>query len=303
MRSGSIGLSIILTLVLMTSYSCSGLQSPTEPTGVNNIPWSPYILVHANGEVMMGYREAFSDLKNHGALRGIRINSVDRNGGSKPIVDLAVSSGLEIVGIFDNDDLFDDNVEASIDQIFRIYYPEITVFQFGNELTTIIPKTQPQMNIETYMLKLKRIYKHLRTNYPDVVLVTQSTFGSGFYGANELKRMAELGLKDMSPQFVILGMNIYTESALDEIAAIRRNHLGEYRVWVMESGTNVPDNQVSYVVNFYPRIRSELAAERIYWYALWAGDEGSQDTGFNLIGHPQTSQITMSPLYKYLTGR
>ena len=141
------------------------------------------------------------------------------------------------------------------------------------------------------------------------MLMTQSTFGSGFYGSNELKKMVELGLKPniLSPQRVIVAMNIYSDDALSEYVSARNQYLddpnqGGYRIWVMETGSSNPNEQIDHVKSFYPRLTSALGAERIYWYVLWGGSIGP-DTGYSLIlNSSDPNQMTYSPLFKALAG-
>ncbi len=287
-----------LMCLLLCLSGCG--TSLTGPSSASGLPWSPYIGIHTNPQAMPGYRVALTSLQEHNALRGIRI----RTSSFEPtwgMTELAKSLGLEIVGIVPNEELFEDDVEGMMDRVIQRHYPDVTIFQIGNELTTIIPRTQAQLPIEAYMMKLKRIYRHVRETYPDIILITQSTV-SMTYGAKELRQMAKLGLQEMSPEYLIIGINMYNNVALNEVATIRNQYLTGYRVWVMEAGINNPQKQVKFVQDFYPRIFNILGAERIYWYVLWEGDDGSF-SGSNLIWHPFTPNILTSALFNTLTGK
>lgn len=313
---------VILTcLTVLFSVGCNSpfFSAPASPspasdlgliavdTSEGQIQWSPYVVVHADGGATAGYQKALTALLSKGNIRGVRIGlSPYRD----PIVQMISSLGIEKTGVVPNESLFDSNPEAMIDRYISIY-PDIKVFQIGNEVTTINQSGGlPSMSIEQYMDIFKRIYNHiLQSSNSSVVLMTQSTFGSGDIGSNELKRMVELGLKPniLSPQRVIVGINVYSSNALNEYISTRNQYLydpkyGGYRVWVMETGNSDPSQQISHVRSSYPTMASALGAERMYWYALWAGDTGS-DAGFGLIQNPYNpNQMTYSPLFKALAG-
>lgn len=281
----------------------SGLIAVDTPEG--QIGWSPYIVVHSDGSAVEGYRKALLELKSKGMVRGVRVGL---SGYRDTMVQMINSLGIEMVGIVPNESLFDPNPEAMIDR-FISAYPEIKVFQIGNEVTTINQiHGLSKMTIEEYMNVFRKIYDHVQSSPSSVTLMNQSTFGSGFYGSNELKRMVELGLKPniFSPQRVIVGVNIYSDNALSEYISTRNRYLGDpkqggYRVWVMETGSSNPSEQISHVRLFYPRLDSALGAERIYYYVLWDGDSIGEDYG--LIRNPHDpNRMTYSPLFKALAG-
>lgn len=279
----------------------SGLIAVDTPEG--QIGWSPWIVVHSDGSAVEGYRKALLELKSKGMVRGARVGL---SGYRDTMVQMINSLGIEMVGIVPNESLFDSSPKAVIGRYISAY-PEIKVFQIGNEVTTINQlHGLPRMTIEEYMDVFKKIYDQ---SPPSVALITQSTFGSGDYGSNELKRMVELGLKPniFSPQRVIVGINIYSDNALSEYISTRNRYLGNpdqggYRVWVMETGSSNPSEQIHHVSSFYPRLASPLGAERIYWYVLWNGDIGP-DLGYGLIINPRDpNRMTYSPLFKALAG-
>ncbi len=315
----AVALSFFAIIVVLSVGCNSKFFSPSAPSPMDSgglkeidtpvegiIGWSPFIVVHADGGAVEGYQKALTLLKSRGMVRGVRVGlSGYRDTG----IQMLSSLGIEMVGIVPNENLFDSNPEAMIDRYISAY-PDIRTFQIGNEVTTI-NQTQglPRMTIEQYMDVFIKIYNHVQSSSSPVMLMTQSTFGSGFYGSNELKRMTELGLKPntLSPQRVIVGINVYSDDALNEYVSTRNQYLddpkqGGYRIWVMETGSSSPAQHISHVRSFYSRLASTLGAERIYWYALWAGDAGT-DTGYSLILNPHDpNRMTYSPLFKALAG-
>ena len=73
-----------------------------------------------------------------------------------------------------------------------------------------------------------------------------------------------------------------------------------YRIWVTRRGWPTLLSQIMHVTLKYPQLRTLLRAERIYWYALWAGDVGG-DSGFSLISGATHPPIVAGPLFHLLT--
>ena len=291
---GRIGNPIDPSSVYSDPYPNLSNQNPVPPS------WSPYIVVHTPGEALSAYQRAIPELMATGALSGVRIGIIKNEGRNSVNVWIA-STGLDVLWILDNYFLFESDIERVIDQVFALY-PNIKYLQIGNEITTILPRNGPQISVETYMDVLKRIYTYVEARYSGVVLVTQSTFGSGTYGSVELEKMIELGLKSMSPGRLIVGMNVYSLSTANRYSHVISGSLRGYRVWVTETGTTNPDEHIRYVDSVYPVLRNNLRAERIYWYCLYCGDSGS-DVGFGLIKNFQGQSFWSSPLYNLLAGR
>ena len=103
----------------------------------------------------------------------------------------------------------------------------------------------------------------------------------------------------LDPQHLIIGVNVYTQQALNADAAALAD-LAQYRVWVTETGVSDESQHIAYVEQMYPKLRTELRAERIYWYALWSGDSG-RDRAFGLIHGPTTRTVTFGSLFQLLT--
>lgn len=264
------------------------------------------MVVHVTGEAFDAYKDVLPQMVQQGTLRGVRIGTDKNEAFNNYVVDMIRGiPGIDILFIIDNYYLFDENIEAVIDDAFR-KYPDIRYFQIGNETTTILPNTGPTMTIERYMAVLKRIYAHVQKNHPGrAILVSQATFGSGTYGAEELEKMARLGLTEMSPDKIIIGINCYTHFAANQYTGVLNGPLRKYRVWVTETGTNDPEQHMSFILNEYPKLRNYLRPERIYWYALWTGDgQYGTDTDFGLIRYPgKYPDYLKTPLLKILLGQ
>lgn len=303
------------SLVLLSGTLLSGCNSkffsPTAPsitpesglirvdTPEGEIGWSPYLVVQPDATVLEGYKKALMEMKARGNVRGVRI---PLNSFRDPVVEMVSSLGLEMIGIISNEELLGPNPKAVIDH-YVATFPDMRVLQIGNEVSTL-PNTK-KVTVEQYMDAFKKIYDHVQSRYPSLILMTQSTFGSGYQGSNELKRMVDLGLNpnNFSNQKIIVGINVYTEVAFNEYVSTRNEFLSGYRFWVMESGTLNPAEHISKVRNFYPRLATALSAERIYWYALWATDDDPEHAGYSLIKHPRfQNQMTYSPLGQALVG-
>ncbi len=298
----------------------------------DRIPWSPYMVIHNPGNALAGYREAVGELLAHGAIRGARVGiSENEVMGNSPnaVTQWLASQGVELLVIVDNYLLLHDNLEEIMDRVIALH-PGVTTFQIGNETTTIMAKNGPTLSIEQYMKAFRRIYNYVSVKYPNIILVSQSVFGSGTYGSNELEQMVALGLTQMSPQRVVIGMNVYGQMTVYANASVINSQLRNYRVWVTETGETNPElhathvvnfypllsyrvwvtetgendseRQIGHVINLYPELINQLRAERIYWYALWAGDSGT-DVGFGLIRHADSPPILREPLFEILTGR
>lgn len=265
--------------------------------------WSPYVVVHATGEAFDAYKDVLPKMVQAGTLRGVRIGTNKGEAFNNYVVDMIRGiPGIDILFIIDNYYLFDNNIEQVIDDAFR-KYPDIRYFQIGNEITTILPRPGSQITIEEYIKKFNRIYDHVQAKYPGrAILVTQATLGAGNYGAQELEKMYGLGLNRMSPEKVIIGINCYSPAAASQYSGVISGPLREFRIWVTETGNTDPDLHPAYVRTAHRELRDSLRAERIYWYAAWAGDTGS-DEGFGLMKQPNKfPNYLKMPLLKMLLG-
>ncbi len=270
-------------------------------SGVDLANWSPYAVVHMPGGALEAYKKTMPALISRGNLRGIRFDvwSKDSGSDSKGILNM----GLDGLAIISDLDLLEPNIEPIIDIIVS-RFPEIRVFQVGNEISTL-PEPGLRMGMEQYMKVFDRVYRHVEKKYPYLRLVSQSTFGSGNYGSIELEKMAELGLNNYPREKVIIGVNCYGIASASAYAGVLGRYFGGYEVWVTETGINGANEQIDFVKNVYPVLQTYLRPARIYWYAYYDGGEGPSDSDFGSgliknVNHP--SGLSGSPLYKALAG-
>jgi len=250
-------------------------------------------VLHPVDPALNGYRDALTRLIATQAVLGVRI-PLTADGRAAPTVRLAASLNLDILGIVDDADLITGNVVAVFDR-YRAAYPQIRTFQIGNEVTTF---PRRPITIERYLDIFMRIYAHVLDRYPDVMLVTQATFGAGTIGARDLGATIVRLRGRVSPDRVVLAVNVYTNKALTAYIGQEAATFG-FRIWVTETGRANPVEQVTHVMRMYPLLQM-LRPERIYWYALWAGDTGS-DSGDSLVTHVTHPPIIPSPLFQRLT--
>ncbi len=305
----------LISMAIVASVGCGKALSVLAPSDHSNSSndvvasvrnnWSRYLVIHDTGEVKEGYRDILTRLVQAGSLKGVRvgIDQTNINGLTNGVIN---TLGLDALGVIDNLFLFEPNIEDRIDQIFR-NHPTIRYFQVGNEITTILPKSGPTMTIEEYMKVFKRVYDHVQRNHPNrAMLLVQPAIGSGTSGAREIDRMIELGLKEMSPDKIIISFNCYTVSASNGYRDVLDGSLRDYRVWVTETGVADYNEHISFVVNDYARLANNLRPERIYWYALFVGDgEYGWETGFGLVRNLKDFprlDYWRSPLVKVLIG-
>jgi len=279
--------------------TCGCGRSPLAPSALwrTVLPaWSPYMVLQPDDGALAGYRDALTRLASHSAVAGVRIG-LSADGRSAATVNLALSFGLDIVGIVDNADLLAPDVEGTFDR-YRGAYPQVRTFQIGNEITTL-PVTP--MTIDQYADIFVRIYTHVVGTYADVTLVSEAPIGSGNRGSADLvAETSAFAAHGVSPSRVVIAMNVYTETALAAYVAAMPNVAPGFRIWVTETGETIPTNQVAYVAATYPQLQSLLRADRIYWYALWAGDAGG-DSDYSLIKKATQTPIAPGPLFQLLT--
>ena len=303
----------ILFLVLAVCMGCDGGQltpvGPTDSAVVDDtlihqvrLQWSPYLGVHVTGEALDTYRDALATLRSKGQLRGVRIELQPNLSPNDRAISAIRSTGVDLLALVSNQYLFVDNIEREFDKILTDY-PEIRYFQIGNEVTTILPADGPTIDIASYMSVFRRIYDHVQARYKGrVVLLTQSSLGTGSRGAMELEAMVDHGLLELDPNQVVIGINSYDLDSAAQYLGLLGGALRKYRVWVTESGVRDSNLHISWVQENYPRLRNLLRAERVYWYTLWGGDSGP-DAEFSLVKQPANyPNYWRSPLFSVLTA-
>lgn len=281
------------------------LRGPTSPSTVPTpqevaLEWSPYVGVHVDGGALPAYQDALLALQRAGRLSGVRME-IRRDEPTSPVIKAIGRLGLDVLGLVENEYLFDPNIEGAIDRIFAAY-PEIRYFQIGNEVTTILPRSGPTITIEQYAAVFQRVYDHVQARHPGrAMLLTQSALGSGLRGPTELETLAGLALSRMDPDRVIVAINAYDPDAVSQYRGLLSGVLRPFRIWVTESGVANAEEHSYFVRDKYPLLRRYLRAERVYWYVLWGGDAGP-DADFSLIKTPaRYPNYWKSPLFGLLT--
>lgn len=300
--------SLAVLLTLSISIACNSNWQPMGPSPITNSgfsnlqAWAPCVTVHTPG------RFGDSTLENQMAeveklQRAGRISWVRFGGDSLDYFIRSRQMGLKTFGIIALEELERLGWERAFDMKYRTHPADI--WEIAGEISNSDPYVNPSGTTtpEIFMPKFKRLYEHVRTNYPGVVLASPPTFGSGSVGAVELERFIELGMLDMD---VIVTINVYTEHALSRYSAVFAKYgsqLSHKRVWVTETGMPDPDRQVDWVENFYPKLVNTFRPEMICWYALWVGDQPGGDNPFGLVTNLNNGQpITERTLFKMLTG-
>ncbi len=285
-----------LLLLIPWLAACHSATAPSAPppAWLVSLPqWSPFVVVQPDDGALGGYRDALLRLTSRRAVAGVRIQ-LFADGRAGPTVNLASTLHLDILGILDNADLFSPDVEGVFDR-YRFAYQQVKTFQIGNEITT---GAMP-MPIDRYLDVFGRIYAHVLNHYSDVTLVTQAAFGAGQIGSSDVNATIERLRTFASPSRVILAVNVYTQTALMAYEALMRSSPPPFRIWVTETGVADPAGEIGYVTQTYPRLQA-LPAERVYWYALWAGDTGP-DSGYGLVSNAANPPIIPGPLFQLLT--
>ena len=285
------------------------LASPSAPsrTDYSNLSsWYPCVVVQTPG--YRGSREfdtqmsAVRKLHDAGRMDWIRLGDIDSNSTGRDYATEAKSMGMRVFAIMDLIDLdAGPSWESTFDRLYSLH-PEVDIWEIGGEISNpaINPKTSTP---EAYMAKFKPLVSYVHQKYPNVVLTSAPTLGSGG-GPHEFERFIELGLLDMD---VIIAVNIYDFSSsgytLQNYASTFSRYseqLSRKRIWVTETGTPFRDRQVEYVENFYPQILNSIHPEMICWYVLWDGDNGPSTHG--MLNGVSTPPYTESNLFQTLTG-
>ena len=207
--------------------------------------------------------------------------------------------GLNIFSIVHLKDLESAGWETAFDRLYATYPSDI--WEIAGEISNADPNVNPvTVTPEYYMAKFKTLYNYVKSRYPRAVLTNAPTYGSGSGGALELEEFFKLGLLDLDTAVAI---NVYSNPALSSYATVIDKYaarLAGKRLWVTETGSSNPDNQLAWVQEFYPRVANALHSEMICWYALWGGEV--LDNGFGLLDRVQSGPAVERPLFKALVG-
>jgi len=307
-------LALTTSVFLSFTLACDRLFNLAGPSSITNsgfstLPdWSPCVVIHTPGfngaPELEKQMQLAGELKQAGRLTWVRFGGSFVNGDGLDYFHRARTMGFKIFGIIGLQDLEIYGWENAFDSIYRQYPADI--WEIAGEISTGgggAPGDNPLMTPEVFMLKFKRLYEHVRKNYPGVVLTSPPTFGSGSIGAVELERFLELGMLEMD---IIIAVNVYSDHALSRYAAVFAKYgsqLANKRIWVTETGAYGPELQVDWVENFYPRLVNTFHPEMICWYALWVGDQEGGDNPFGLVTNINNGQpLVKRPLFKKLVG-
>lgn len=327
----------VALMVLLTAFGCDGssvsLMGPTttvsspgrsatgsgEPPAANLIDtaqtampsafsglpaWRPCVVVQSPGGVAEAIQfQAIERLQASGAMTWIRLNAY-ANGSAQPYYRIASSMGLRIFSIIHLRDLNGLGWNEAFDTIYKLY-PETEIFEIAGEVSNPDPFVNEKTTTPAdYMQRFKSLYEYVRVRYPHVKLASAPPMGSA-NGPEELEEFIKLGLLDMD---VIVTLNVYTEFALSQYAAVftaNSRAMAQRRVWVTETGSRDPALHVQWVKEMYPKINNSLRPDMVCWYVLWGGDEtgeAGKDNGFGLLTGVEKGVYEERPLFHALAG-
>jgi hypothetical protein len=244
--------------------------------------------------------DAAQRLQRLGKLSWVRLNTSLNGQGIEYHLE-ARRIGLSILSIVHLSDLESAGWEAAFDKLYATYPSDM--WQIASEISNADPNVNPvPVTPDYYMAKLKTLYTYVKARYPGAVLMNAPPVGSGTGGPPELEHFFQLGLLDLD---VVVALNVYSNYALSRYAPLVDKYadkLAGKRLWVTETGSANPDNQIAWVQEFYPRVVNSLHPEMICWYLMWGGDGPSGDNGFGLLDQVTSAQPMERPLFKALTG-
>ena len=290
--------------VLFLYAGCERLTSPASPTGAaltgqSTNAWSPCAVVHnPGGTPFTAQMDALRKLQRAGKVLWIRLDAhLDGSGVEYQLE--ARRIGLKTMSTIALSDLESAGWESAFDRLYATYPTDI--WEIGLEISNPDSSVNPVAVTPTYyMSKFSSLYNYVKSRYPGVRLASAPTYGTGTSGATELETFFKLGLLDMD---VVITLNVYSHPALSSYATVLDKYaarLGSKRVWVTETGSSNPSNQIAWVQEFYPRLSNVVRPEMICWYALWGGDGG--DNGFGLLDQVDSGSVVERPLFRALAG-
>lgn len=263
--------------------------------------WAPCAVVHSpGGAPFTAQMDAAGKLQRAGNLRWLRLDT-RLDGSGVEYHREAQRLGLRTMSIIALRDLESVGWESAFDRLYALYPTDI--WEIGNEISNPDPSVNPvSMTPATYMAKFSALYAHVKNRYPGVTLASAPTYGTGLSGSTELESFFKLGLLDMD---VVVTVNVYSHTALSAYATVLAKYAARLvgkRIWVTETGSSNPDNQLAWVQEFYPRLVNVVHPEMICWYALWGGDGAATDNGFGLLDRVEGGAVVERPLFRALTG-
>jgi hypothetical protein len=305
------GSGLLLAALVALCMGCQRTQTPYSPTAASPIAaspnnhdtyaWAPCVVVQSPGGVAFNVQmAAASRLERSGKLRWIRLNTSLDGAGLQYHLE-ARRLGLNVMSIVHLKDLERAGWEQAFDAL-QAWYPT-DIWEIGSEISNSDPAVNPvPITPEYYMQRFKALYDHVKARYPAMVLASAPPPGSGGTGPPELETFFQLGLLDMD---VVIALNVYSNNTLSRYATVIDKYatrLSGKRIWVTETGSANPDNQIAWVQEFYPRVVNSIHPEMICWYAMWGGDGLGNDNGFGLLDQVATGSPIERPLFKALVG-
>ncbi len=293
---------ILFVLIIFVIANCKfKLTGPSDctPDSTNSdlasavkTTWDPYVAVHP---FMGDQRPHLLKLIQAGTLRGVRLEGLD-DSRTQEFARWFQSHGVEVLGLFENEYLREPNVCEILSQ-HVISNPQITAWEIGNEVNNFVG-----MEAGEYISIFRKLFYYARQHHPHIAIVSQAPVGNG-NGADILRRMIDAGLDRLCYEGLpIVAIHFYSWKSL---------RLGEFqnqiarlpistRVWITETNTMPPNwsEQVEYVKKVYPKLKSSLRAERIYWY-VFSGERSDFSLVKGLVGG---LPIEYSPLMNLLVG-
>ena len=303
---------LLILIVLITGcFSACKFTLPTssklsdaEAENAVKAVWSPYVGIHPFDPNTQ--QPHLQKLINAGALRGARVElRIDINTSS--FIDWLQSSGVEVLGHFwsgyvdwwNRGTISTGGFLEIFDQTVR-QYPGVRVWQMGGELTGW--KVSPEKAMELF----KALFHHVKQNYPWIILVSPATAGNGS-SADDLRRMIDAGLDKLCQEGLeIVSIHFYSwnSTRLAEFQSQVARLTISTRIWITETNDFPPNwsTQTGYVAEMYPKLRSALRAERIYWYVFSEG-RNFHNGEFGLVkGLADYPPVEYSPLMNLLIG-
>jgi len=293
-----------LGVLLAVCAACQ--RNPTSPSPITSAPgtnavyaWAPCVVVQSpGGDAFRVQMDAVQKLQRAGKMSWIRLNT-SLDGSGAEYHRQARQMGLRIFSIIHMSDLESAGWENAFDRIYATYPSDM--WEIASEISNPDPAVNPvRLTPESYMSKFKALYSYVSTRYPGAVLTNAPPYGSGDTGPPELEKFFQLGLLDLD---VVVALNVYSNFALSRFTPVMDKYaqqLAGKRVWVTETGSANPDNQIAWVREFYPLIVNSIHPEMICWYVMWGGDSAG-DNGFGLLDQV-TTQAVERPLFKALAG-
>ena len=286
---------------------CQHASSPASPApgaavGQMTNAWAPCVVVQSPaGPPFSAQMTAVRKLQQAGKMSWIRLNTHLDGSGLEYHLE-ARRMGLRIFSIIALKDLESAGWEPAFDRLYATYPSDL--WEIAGEISNADPYVNPfTVTPDYYMAKFSSLYAYVRSRYPGVTLTSAPTFGTGTSGAAQLEEFFKRGLLDLD---VVIALNVYSNPALSSYATVIDKYaarLAGKRLWVTETGSATPANQIAWVQEFYPRLINTVHPEMICWYALWGGAGAGGDNGFGLLDLAETGHALERPLFAALVDR